>query len=98
MRELLRHPLPRKDDDEDFSKKSACYNSISNTCFGLCADYINWCNSLSLPISSAQGRHQPFIDSLFVAASGISTTGLTPVDIGSYYSKFGQIVFSAYFR
>lgn len=47
---------------------------------------------LSLPISSASGRRQPFLDSLFVAASGISTTGLTPVDIGSYYSLFGQIV------
>jgi len=53
---------------------------------------------LSLPISSAQGRHQPFIDSLFVAASGISTTGLTPVDIGSYYSKFGQIVLLCIFQ
>jgi len=53
---------------------------------------------LSLPISSAQGRHQPFIDSLFVATSGISTTGLTPVDIGSYYSKFGQIVLFCIFQ
>jgi trk system potassium uptake protein TrkH len=53
---------------------------------------------LSLPISSAQGQHQPFIDSLFVAASGISTTGLTPVDIGSFYSKFGQIVLLCIFQ
>lgn len=47
---------------------------------------------LSLSISSASGQRQPFLDSLFVATSGISTTGLTPVDIGSYYSLFGQIV------
>jgi len=53
---------------------------------------------LSLPISSAQGRHQPFIDSLFVATSGISTTGLTPVDIGSYYNLFGQIVLLCIFQ
>jgi len=44
---------------------------------------------LCLPISSAQSRHQSFVDSLFVATSGISTTGLTPVDIGSYYNFFG---------
>jgi trk system potassium uptake protein TrkH len=53
---------------------------------------------LSLPISSAQGRHQPFIDSLFVATSGISTTGLTPVDIGSHYNLFGQIVLLCIFQ
>ena len=53
---------------------------------------------LSLPISSAQGRHQPFVDSLFVATSGISTTGLTPVDIGSFYNLFGQIVLFCIFQ
>lgn len=47
---------------------------------------------LSLPVSSATGARQAFIDALFVATSGISTTGLTPVDIGSYYSLFGQLV------
>jgi trk system potassium uptake protein TrkH len=47
---------------------------------------------LSLPVSTTEGHHQPFLDSLFVATSGISTTGLTMVDIGSYYNHFGQIV------
>lgn len=47
---------------------------------------------LSLPMASSKNTSQPFIDALFVAASGISTTGLTIVDIGSYYSLFGQIV------
>lgn len=47
---------------------------------------------LSSPVSSAQAQHQPFVDSLFVATSGISTTGLTPVDISSYYNLFGQVV------
>lgn len=53
---------------------------------------------LCLPIASAQGRHQPFVDSLFVATSGISTTGLTPVDIGSYYNRFGQVVLLCIFQ
>jgi trk system potassium uptake protein TrkH len=53
---------------------------------------------LSLPISSADGKHQDFLDSLFVAVSGISTTGLTVVDIGSYYSVFGQIVLLCIFQ
>ncbi|MBI2472321.1 MAG: Trk family potassium uptake protein [Planctomycetes bacterium] len=47
---------------------------------------------LSLPIASTSGDSQSFIDALFVAASAISTTGLTVVDIGSFYTLFGQIV------
>lgn len=47
---------------------------------------------LMLPISSSDGKSQPFIDALFVASSGISTTGLTVVETGSFYSLFGQIV------
>ena len=47
---------------------------------------------LSLPIASANGSSQSFIDAMFVATSAISTTGLTVVDIGSFYSLFGQIV------
>ena len=47
---------------------------------------------LTLPISSAKGGSQPFIDALFTATSAISTTGLTVVDTGSFYSFFGQIV------
>ena len=47
---------------------------------------------LSLPIASTSGNSQSFIDALFVATSAISTTGLTVVDLGSFYSLFGQIV------
>jgi len=47
---------------------------------------------LTLPIASASGNSQPFIDALFTATSAISTTGLTVVDIGRFYSLFGQIV------
>jgi len=53
---------------------------------------------LSLPISSSKNTYQPFIDSLFVATSGISTSGLSVVDIGSYYSLFGQIVLLCIFQ
>ncbi|MCX5692314.1 MAG: TrkH family potassium uptake protein [Candidatus Omnitrophica bacterium] len=53
---------------------------------------------LSLPISSAKGVYQSFLDALFLATSGISTTGLTVVDVGSYYSLFGQIVLMGIFQ
>jgi trk system potassium uptake protein TrkH len=53
---------------------------------------------LSLPVSSAQGTAQPFLDALFLATSGISTSGLTVVDIGTYYSLFGQIVLLVIFQ
>ena len=53
---------------------------------------------LSLPFSSVQDKHQSLVDSLFVATSGISTTGLTPVDIGSYYNLFGQVVLLCIFQ
>jgi trk system potassium uptake protein TrkH len=53
---------------------------------------------LSLPVSSVQGTSQPFLDALFLATSGISTSGLSVVDVGSYYSLFGQIVLLVIFQ
>lgn len=53
---------------------------------------------LSLPLSSTKGASQPFIDSIFIATSGISTSGLSIVDIGRYYSLFGQIVLMLLFQ
>lgn len=53
---------------------------------------------LSLSVSSASGVPQPFVDALFVSVSGISTSGLTVVDIGSYYSLFGQMVLLCLFQ
>ena len=48
---------------------------------------------LTLPISSANpGVTQSFVDAIFMASSGISTCGLCVVDVGSYYSHFGQVV------
>ncbi len=47
---------------------------------------------LSLPVSTQDGRFQPFLDALFTSASAITTTGLVVVDTGRYYNLFGQIV------
>jgi trk system potassium uptake protein TrkH len=47
---------------------------------------------LALPVSSARGAWQPFVDCLFMASSAISTTGLVVVDIGTDLSLFGQLV------
>ena len=53
---------------------------------------------LSLPIATAQGTGQQYLDALFVSMSGLSTTGLSVVDIGSFYSLFGQIVLLCIFQ
>jgi trk system potassium uptake protein TrkH len=47
---------------------------------------------LMLPEASVNGTSQSFIDALFTATSGVSTTGLVVVDTGSYYTLFGQWV------
>ncbi len=47
---------------------------------------------LMLPEASMNGTSQPFVDALFTAVSGVSTTGLIVVDTGSYYTLFGQWV------
>lgn len=45
---------------------------------------------LSLPFSRLVSV--PFVDNLFVAVSAISTTGLSPVNVSSTYSLFGQFI------
>ena len=47
---------------------------------------------LMLPEVSVNGTSQSFVDALFTATSGVSTTGLIVVDTGSYYTVFGQWV------
>lgn len=47
---------------------------------------------LMLPISSSDGRSQPFVDALFISSSAVSTTGLVVVDVGSFYTLFGELV------
>lgn len=50
---------------------------------------------LTLPISVVGNERLPFIDSIFMAASSISGTGLVVVNTGSYFSLFGQLVILA---
>lgn len=44
------------------------------------------------PFASSDAHAQSFVNALFVATSAISTTGLSVVDVGQFYSLFGQIV------
>ena len=53
---------------------------------------------LSIPYASRNGQWQNYVDSLFMAASAISTTGLVVVDIGSFYTLFGQLVLMTIFQ
>ncbi|MDR2745342.1 MAG: ATPase, partial [Desulfovibrio sp.] len=45
---------------------------------------------LSLPVCQAPGNGLPFLDALFLSASAVCVTGLTPVDISSALSPAGQ--------
>lgn len=47
---------------------------------------------LNLPFVHKPGVKVSPIDTLFVAVSGISVTGLTPVSIIDTYSSFGQLI------
>lgn len=47
---------------------------------------------LSLPISTVQKGSMPLLDALFTSTSAVCVTGLVVVDIGAYFTKFGQIV------
>jgi len=45
---------------------------------------------LSLPVSTASGKVPPFADALFTAVSVICVTGLSTVDMATYWSPFGH--------
>lgn len=47
--------------------------------------------ALMLPISTVQGSIK-FIDALFTSTSAVCVTGLSVVDTGSYFTRFGQNV------
>ena len=47
---------------------------------------------LSLPISSADGKPVPYIDSLFIATSATCVTGLVTLPTVTTWSVFGQVV------
>ncbi len=47
---------------------------------------------LKLPLSCAEGKKISLIDALFISASAVCVTGLTPLDIGSTLSPFGKVL------
>lgn len=47
---------------------------------------------LTLPASLVAIDRVSFVDALFISASATCVTGLTTVDIGTYYTVFGQII------
>lgn len=47
---------------------------------------------LQLPVSTTPGNRVGWLDSLFVATSAACVTGLSTVNIGEVYSRFGQAV------
>ncbi len=47
---------------------------------------------LSLPISTASGDRAPLTDAIFTAVSVICVTGLTTVDMATFWSPFGHAV------
>ncbi|MDH3492711.1 MAG: hypothetical protein OEM82_04110 [Acidobacteriota bacterium] len=47
---------------------------------------------LCLPISAATGKAVPIIDAAFVATSAVCVVGLTPIDVSTGLSTFGQVV------
>ncbi|WP_235857073.1 TrkH family potassium uptake protein [Occultella glacieicola] len=47
---------------------------------------------LSLPIATTSGESAPFMDALFMATSAVCVTGLTIVDVATYWSTFGHVV------
>lgn len=46
----------------------------------------------SLPIATTSGERAPFVDALFTAVSVICVTGLSTVDMASYWSPFGHVL------
>ena len=47
---------------------------------------------LSLPIATATGTRAPLVDALFTAVSVICVTGLSTVDMATYWSPFGHVI------
>lgn len=46
----------------------------------------------SLPMATASGRGAPLVDALFTAVSVICVTGLSTVDMATYWSPFGHLL------
>jgi len=46
----------------------------------------------SLPIATTSGQRAPLVDALFTAVSVICVTGLSTVDMATYWSPFGHLI------
>ncbi|MCU1424162.1 MAG: potassium transporter Trk [Microbacteriaceae bacterium] len=46
----------------------------------------------SLPIATRSGETAPFVDAVFTAVSVICVTGLSTVDMATYWSPFGHVI------
>src|SRR6187431_3085829 len=46
----------------------------------------------SLPIATTSGQQAPFVDALFTAVSVICVTGLSTVDMATFWSPFGHVL------
>jgi Trk-type K+ transport system membrane component len=49
----------------------------------------------SLPVATASGQSAPFVDALFTAVSVVCVTGLSNVDMATFWSPFGHILIFA---
>lgn len=47
---------------------------------------------LSLPLSLQENQTIHFLDALFISASGLSTTGLSPMVVKDVFNRFGQTI------
>lgn len=53
---------------------------------------------LMLPVATASGEWQGFLDALFTATSAVTTTGLVVVSTGPFFSAFGEAVILVLFQ
>ncbi|MFC1668041.1 TrkH family potassium uptake protein [Chlamydiota bacterium] len=53
---------------------------------------------LSLPVACNPQKYISFVDALFSATSAVCVTGLTVVDTGSVFSRFGQVIILILFQ
>lgn len=60
-------------------------------CFGFLAVITTGTFLLMLPISNQDGTWDHFLTALFTSTSAVCVTGLSVIDVGTYYSFWGQL-------
>jgi trk system potassium uptake protein len=73
-------------------------NPARTICLGFVAVIIFGAFLLMLPISSSSGTWSNPITSLFTSTSAVCVTGLSVVDVGKFYSLWGQIFLMLLFQ